>query len=192
MGNDTLVALFANSDDAQESIVRLFNIGLPAQNIGFLEPSDMQGHRSPSKRAAKRATASTVLSAVALATVGGALGASLIGLANLAGAMMGALVGVGFGGYAGAILGGLFSAEGPTDDETYVMREIQAGRTLVVATLPDWSTEDRAAAVLHACNALVVDSIGNARLQVQLRRPTGRSMLAALESADSSAESRVA
>lgn len=188
MGNDNLVALFANSGDAQQSIVRLFNIGLPAENIGFLEPADVRGRNS----ARKRAAASTVLSAIALGIAGGVLGASLIGLSNLVGAALAATVGVGFGGYAGAILGSFFGTDGVADDEAYFIREIRAGRTLVVASLPDWAAEERAAAVLHACNALSVDSLSGGSLPPTLRHPSGRTMLAALEAREVATEPKVA
>ena len=179
MGKQTVVALFANSGDARQSITRLFNLGFPVEDIGFLEPGDVSRRKSPTKRA----LASTVLGASSLAVAGGVLGAFVVGLSSI-GAVIAAMVGVGFGGYAGAILGGFFGTDGFSDDESYFMREIGAGRIMVVARVPDLQGQARAASVLHDSNALEVDSLGTARLQAPLRHPTGRTMLAALDAAE--------
>ena len=167
MGKQTVVALFASRDEADGAVAGLLKVGFRAEDIGSAERSDVR--KSSSSR--KRGKAGIVLGASSLAVAGGVTGPLVVGLSSIVGAALAALVGLAFGGYAGAVLGGLFSADAGSDDEPYFMREIRAGRVLVSAEVADYAGESRAAAVLHDNNALEVDSLGSAHLDVEVHHP---------------------
>jgi hypothetical protein len=79
----------------------------------------------------------SLITAIAVALAGGAMGALLVGLANVVLAVVGVAGGVGLGAYAGAILGGLiFGDEGEGLGEEFV-QEVQAGRTLAPGQIED-------------------------------------------------------
>src|SRR5258708_32608965 len=78
----TVVALFARSEDARHAIARLLESGIHAEHIGYLEPLDEKDLKNPAKGAAEGmaagAGAGLVLAAAAGARVPGlrpALGA---------------------------------------------------------------------------------------------------------------------
>lgn len=167
MGTQTVVALFASRHEADGGMAGLLNAGFPAEDIGFVEATDVRRPRNH-----KRGRAGIVLGASSLAVAGAVTGPLVVGLSSMVGAALAALVGFAFGGYAGAVLGGLFSADAGADDEPYFMREIRAGRVLVSARVVDPGGESRAAAVLHDSNALEVDSLGSDRLDVEVHHPS--------------------
>ena len=165
MGRQTVVALFAGRNEADRAMTGLLSVGFPAEDIGFVERSDV---RQPSRN---RGTAGIVLGASCLAVAGGVAGPLVVGLSSVVGAIAAGVVGLAFGGYAGAVLGGLFSADAGGGDEPYFVREIRAGRVLVSAEVADFAGESRAAAVLQGSNALEVDSLGSAHLDVEVHHP---------------------
>ena len=173
MGKQTVVALFASRDDAEGGINSLLRAGLAADDIGFVEASDV---RQPSH---KRGMGGILLGASSLALAGGVAGPIVVGLSNLVGAAAAAIVGIAFGGYAGAVLGGLFSGDASGDDEPYFMREVRAGRVLVSAEVADLAAEGRVASALHGSNALEVDSLGAARLRARVHHPEAQASKAA-------------
>jgi hypothetical protein len=165
MGKQTVVALFASRDDADGSITSLLKAGLAAENIGFVESSDVK------QQSRKRGMGGILLGASSLALAGGVAGPMVVGLSSIAGAAVAAVVGLAFGGYAGAVLGGLFGGDAGGDDEPYLLREVRAGRVLVSVEVADYAAESRTAAALHGSNALEVDSLGSGHLGVELRHP---------------------
>ena len=64
----------------------------------------------------------SLVSAIVVALVGGAMGAVLVGMANVALTILGAAGGIGLGAYTGAILGGLVFG----DEEEDALAESQA------------------------------------------------------------------
>ena len=168
----TVIALFADRAGAQEAVDRLLTEGFAPGEIGILEPADVPNARHQ----AKRDRAGILLGGWSLAIVGGVMGPFVMGLSNVAGAVVAAVVGLALGGYAGAILGGLFSRDRTGEDEPYYMMAIRAGRVLVSAEVGGSNTESMAANVLNESNALEVDSLGDARLEVELRHPAGQGL----------------
>lgn len=166
MGTQTVVALFASRHEADGGMTGLLNAGFPAEHIGFVEAADI---RKPHSR--KRGMAGIVLGTSSLAVAGAVTGPLVVGLSSIVVAAVAAVVGFAFGGYAGAVLGGLFSADA-RDDEPYFTREVRAGRVLVSVTVADHAGESRAAAVMHDSNALEVDSLGGAHLDVEVHHPS--------------------
>jgi hypothetical protein len=169
----TVVALFARRDDAHHAVSSLVQAGFPAQHVGYLEPTDVQDLKNPAKGAAEGIAAGAGSGAV----IGGILGAVAVGLipgvgpALVAGALLPAVMGLVTGVSAGAVSGGLLGAAAASEDEPYFMEEIQAGRILVSAEVPDPAAEARAAALLRESEAMEVDSLGTAHLHARLHHP---------------------
>src|SRR5258708_10408457 len=71
----TVVALFARSEDARHAIARLLESGIHAEHIGYLEPLDEKDLKNPAKGAAEGmaagAGAGLVLAAAAVALIPG-------------------------------------------------------------------------------------------------------------------------
>ena len=174
MAKQTVVALFGDPADAHESVSRLLDLGLAPEEIGVLEPADVRSHRNPAKRGLK----AVLLGASAGVVAGGLLGAFAVGLPDVGGAILAAVVGIALGGYAGAILGDFFGNDSGGEDETYFIEEIQAGRVLVSAEVIDREGETRALSVLQESNALEVDSLGSRLLRAQVHHPAGTAQVA--------------
>jgi hypothetical protein len=159
----TVVALFARSEDARHAIARLLESGIHAERIGYLEPLDEKDLKNPAKGAAEGmaagAGAGLVLAAAAVALIPG-LGPALVA---------GALLPVVMGTIAGGVAGGLLGAELSSDEEPYFMEEVQAGRTLVSAEVE--RREDAVATLLSNSGAIEVDRLGTARLRARLHHP---------------------
>jgi hypothetical protein len=114
-----------------------------------------------------------VVSAIAAGVVGGSMGAFLVGQASVVLAILGAVTGIGIGAYVGAVLGGLFVGdEDVALGVPYFLRQVQVGRTLVSAEVPDGEGEARAAAVLHGSNALEVAIMEATELRARVHRPS--------------------
>ena len=169
MAKQTVIALFDDPDDARESLSRLLDLGLAPEEIGFLEPADVGARKNPAKRGLKGVLLGTFAGAVG----GGLLGALAVGLPDVGGAIFAAAVGIGLGGYAGAILGDFFGNDSGGEDETYFLQEIRAGKVLVSADVLDREGEARALSALQESNAWEVDSLGSRLLRAQLRHPAG-------------------
>jgi len=169
----TVVALFERPDDAHHAATALLQAGFPAEHIGYLEPADEQVLKNPAKGAAEGIVAGGTSGAV----IGGILGAAAVGLipgvgpALVAGALVPVVMGVVTGGSTGAVAGGLLGTAASSEDEPYLMEEIQAGRTLVSVEVPDAAAEAKAAAVLRESGALEVDSLGTTHLHARLHHP---------------------
>ena len=166
----TVVALFASRDDADHSVNRLLDLGLAAEDIGYLEQADLPR----SKRRARRRPSWSVIGAVVAAVLGGAMGAFVVGLPGLIGTCVATAVGVGLGAYAGAVVGGFFTGDGGAAEEPYFLEALRAGRVLVSADTPDHDGAVRATAVLLEGRALQVDSVeaGDIRAKVHHPAPT--------------------
>ena len=167
----TVVALFASRDDADHSVNRLLDLGLAAEDIGYLEPADLPR----SKRRARRRPNWSAVGAVLGALLGGAMGAFVVGLPGLIGACVASAIGVGLGAYAGAVVGGFFTGDGGSE-EPYFLEALRAGRVLVSADTLDHDGAVRATAVLLEGRALQVDSIeaGDIRAKVHHPAPTAQ------------------
>lgn len=160
----TVIALFANRDDANLGMTRLMNVGVEPGNIGMLEPADAPRH------AAGRRSVGVVVGALAGATMGGVVGAFALGLSGLVWTLLAAAIGVTFGSYAGAVFGSFFGGAG-SGDEPYFVRAIRDGRILVSAEVADREGETTVVKVLHDSSALEVNSLGTGRLQLEFRHP---------------------
>jgi hypothetical protein len=169
----TVVAIFAQRDDAQHAVSSLLQAGFPAEHIGYLEPTDVQDLKNPAKGAAEGIAAGASSGAV----IGGILGAVAVGLipgvgpALVAGALVPVVMGLVTGSSVGAVAGGLLGTAASSEDEPYFMEEIQAGRILVSVEVPDPAAEANAAALLRESEALEVDSLGTAHLHAKLHHP---------------------
>jgi len=168
----TVVALFASRDDADHSVNRLLDLGLAAEDIGYLEPADLPR----SKRRARRRPNWSAVGAVLGALLGGAMGAFVVGLPGLIGACVASAIGVGLGAYAGAVVGGFFTGDGGSGEEPYFVEALRAGRVLVSADTLDHDGAVRATAVLLEGRALQVDSVeaGDIRAKVHHPAPTAQ------------------
>jgi hypothetical protein len=169
----TVVALFGRRDDAQHAVTSLLQAGFPAEHIGYLEPTDVKELKNPAKGAAEGIAAGGSSGAV----IGGILSAVAVGLvpgvgqALVAGALVPVVMGMVTGSAAGAVAGGLLGTAASSEDELYLLGEIQDGRMLVSVEVPDPGAEARAAGVLRESDALEVDSLGTAHLHARLRHP---------------------
>ena len=166
----TVIALFANREDAQKAMARLVERGIPPERIGYLEPVDERELKNP----AKGATEGIAVGATSGA-VGGAILASVmvamvpgIGPALVAGALLPAVLGAVAGSAGGGTVGGLLGTDLAGDDELFFMQEVQAGRILVSAEVE--RGEDETAKLLEESGALEVDRLGTAKLHARLRR----------------------
>jgi hypothetical protein len=161
--------LFASAGDANDTVTTLRNEGFSSRDIGFLEPADLRRWKNP----ARRQVDWSVVSAIAAGVVGGSMGAYLVGQASVALAILGAVTGIGIGAYVGAVLGGLFVGdEDVALGVPYFLRQVQVGRILVSAEVPDGDGEARAAAVLHGSNALEVAIMEAAELRARVHHPS--------------------
>ena len=129
----TLVALFAHRTDAERAITRLLEFGVRSEQIGYLQPVDLDKDANPSKTVAE----GMAVGATSGAIIGEILAAAAIGLvpgvgpALVAGALLPLLVaGPVTGAVSGAVAGGLIGADS-TEEEPYFMQEVQTGRILV-------------------------------------------------------------
>jgi hypothetical protein len=165
----TVVALFGRPGDAHHAATSLLQAGFPAEHVGYLEPADLPELKHPARGAAE----GILVGGSSGAVIGGILGAVAVGLIPGVGPALvaGALVGVATGGSTGAVAGGLLGTEVSSEDESYFMEEIQAGRILVSAEVPDRAAETKADEVLRESGALEVDSLGTAHLHAKLRHP---------------------
>jgi hypothetical protein len=169
----TVVALFADRENAEQAVSKLVQAGYPPEHVGYLEPTDVREVRNPARGAAEGIAVGGasgvviggVLAAVATGLVPG------VGVALVAGALVPVIMGVVTGGSTGAVAGGLLGAEASSEDDSYFMEEIQAGRILVSVEVPDQAAEAKAEALLRESNALEVDSLGTAHLHARLRHP---------------------
>ena len=174
----TVVALFADRENAEQAVSRLVKAGFPPEHVGYLEPTDVRELRNPGRGAAEGIAAGGASGAL----IGGVLGALVtglvpgVGLALVGGALVPVIMGVVTGGSTGAVAGGLLGVAASAEDEPYFMEEIQAGRILVSVEVPDEAAEAKAAALLRESNALEVDSLGTAHLHARLRHPKPESV----------------
>ena len=173
----TVVALFANRENAEQAVSRLVRASFPPEHVGYLEPTNVRELRNPAKGAAEGIAAGATSGAL----IGGVLAAVEVGVpgvgeALVAGALLPMVMGAVTGSYTGAVAGGLFGAAASGEGEPYFMEEIQAGRILVSVEVADRAAEARAATVLGESNALEVDSLGTAHLQARLRHPKPESV----------------
>jgi hypothetical protein len=169
----TVVALFVRRDDSHQAVTSLLRAGLPAEQVGYLEPIDVREPKNPAKGAAQ----GIVAGGSSGAFIGGILAAAAVGVipgvgqALVAGAILPVVMGVATGASTGAVAGGLLGAAASSENEPYFMEEVQGGRILVSAEVPDTAMEARAAALLYEHRALEVDSLGTAHLQARLHHP---------------------
>src|SRR5437868_698489 len=139
----TVVALFADRENAEQAVTKLVRVGFPPEHVGYLQPTDVREQRNPAKGAAEGIAAG----ATSGAFIGGVLGAVTVGLVPLvgpalvAGALLPVVMGAVTGSSAGAVTGGLFGAAATSEEEPYFMEEIQAGRILVSVEVPDTAAE---------------------------------------------------
>ena len=182
----TVVALFADRENAEQAVTRLVRAGFPPEHVGYLQPTDVRELRNPAKAAAEGIAAGATSGAL----IGGVLGAVTVGLVPLvgpalvAGALLPVVMGAVTGSSAGAVTGGLFGAAASSEEEPYFMEEIQAGRILVSVEVPDPAAEAKAAAILGESNALEVDSLGTAHLHARLRHPKSKGVEGGGQDAD--------
>jgi hypothetical protein len=169
----TVVALFADRENAEQAVSKLVKAGYPPEHVGYLDPTDVRVVRNPARGAAVGFAAGGA-SGVVIGGVQAAVATGLVpgvGVALVAGALVAVIMGVVTGGSTGAVTGGLLGAEASSEDDSYFMKEIQAGRILVSVEVPDQAAEAKAEALLRERNALEVDSLGTAHLHARLRHP---------------------
>lgn len=166
----TVVALYANREDAQKAMTRLAESGIPQEHIGYLEPVDERELKNPARGAAEGIAAGTTSGAVVGAILASVMVAMVpgIGPALVAGSLLPAVLGAVAGGAAGGTVGGLLGTDLAGDDELFFMQEVHAGRILVSAEVE--RGEDETAKLLAESGALEVDRLGTAKLHARLRR----------------------
>ena len=178
----TVVALFARREDADDAITRLIASGVRPDRIGYLEPVDEGELKDPAKGAAEGiavgGASGVVLGGVLAATVGLIPG---IGPALIGGILLQVLIGVVGGGATGAVAGGLLGVEASSEKDLYFVEEVQSGRILVSVEVDRDETE--ATILLSASRALEVDRLGTATLHARLHHPPDASAMRSPRSA---------
>lgn len=167
-GAQTVVALFATPEDADQGITGLLNVGFRAEDVGVLGTDDIRRWKKPAKRGLDWGVVGAILGAVA----GGLMGALGVGFPDLTGTVVGGVTGIGLGAYAGAVVGGLFGSDPDRDQEPYFLQALRAGRTLVAAEVADGERAITAAAVLLESRAQEVDNVQAGILRAKVHHPT--------------------
>lgn len=167
----TVLALFAQREDAHQAISRLTGSGVNPASIGYLEALDERDDKNPARGAAEGIT----IGAASGAVIGGVITAAAVALipgvgpALVAGALLTVVMGTATGAAGGAVAGSLVGTGLNSDEEPYFMQEVQAGRTLVTVEVENGGSE--VAKLLSTRAALEVDSLGTATLYARLRHP---------------------
>ncbi len=167
-GQETVVGLFTERDEARDAISALQEAGFSLDDLSILTRDAPEAGRANAhlatdvdKTAATGAVAGGVLGgAVGWLAALGAIAIPGIGPFLAAGALASALVGVAVGAGAGAIAGALVDLGVPDADARWYEQEVRSGRTLVAVR-----AGDRAAAARDVLRRYGADDIEARRAQ---------------------------
>jgi len=165
--SQTVVALFATRDDADQGMTALLNVGFPSEDVGVLEPDDLRRWKKPARRGVDWGIVGAILGALG----GGLMGTLGVGFPDVAGMVVGGVTGTGLGAYVGVVVGGLFGSDPDRDLEPYFVQALRAGRSLVAADVSDAERAVRAAAVLLESRAQEVDNVQAGILRAKVHHP---------------------